>query len=82
MQDFVVSFTYFFAAMGSSLYGLALFGVLSSVVSCFYYIRLIKIMYFEQPSQLVTYGAIDHEKAILLGITTTVIVFFFRLFVR
>ena len=47
------------------------------MVSCFYYIRLIKIMYFEQPSQLVTYGAIDHEKAILLGITTTVIVFFF-----
>ena len=46
--------------MGSSLYGLAL-GVLSSVVSCFYYIRLIKIMYFEQPSQLVTYGAIDHK---------------------
>jgi hypothetical protein len=34
-------------------------------------------MYFEQPSQLITYGAIDHEKAILLGITSTVIVFFF-----
>ena len=77
LAGFCSKFYLFFAAMGSSLYGLALFGVLSSVVSCFYYIRLIKIMYFEQPSQLVTYGAIDHEKAILLGITTTVIVFFF-----
>ena len=77
LAGFCSKFYLFFAAMGSSLYGLALFGVLSSVVSCFYYIRLIKIMYFEQPSQLITYGAIDHEKAILLGITSTVIVFFF-----
>lgn len=66
----------FFAAMGSSLYGLAFLGVLSSVVSCFYYIRVIKTMYFEQPTQLVTFKQIDHEKAILLGITSFFIVFF------
>jgi proton-translocating NADH-quinone oxidoreductase chain N len=40
----------FFAAMSSSMYLLAFVGVLASVVSCFYYIRLIKIMYFEAAS--------------------------------
>ena len=37
----------FFAGLSSSMYLLAIVGVLTSVVSCFYYIRLIKIMYFE-----------------------------------
>ena len=63
--------------MDALLLPLAVIGVLSSVLSCFYYIRLIKIMYFEQPSQKVTYQAIDREKATLLGLTTFFIVFFF-----
>lgn len=37
----------FFAAMNSSLYLLAFVGVITSVISCFYYIRIIKIMYFQ-----------------------------------
>ena len=39
----------FFAAISSNLYVLAVIGVLCSVLSCFYYIRLVKIMYFEVP---------------------------------
>lgn len=77
LAGFCSKFYLFFAAMGSSLYGLALLGVLSSVVSCFYYIRIIKTMYFEQPTRLVTFQQIDREKAILLGLTTSFTVFFF-----
>ncbi|MFB1019077.1 MAG: NADH-quinone oxidoreductase subunit N [Flavobacteriales bacterium] len=76
LAGFCSKFYLFFAAMGASLYGLALLGVLSSVVSCFYYIRVIKTMYFEQPTQLVTFKQMDHEKAVLLGLTTCFIVFF------
>ena len=47
LAGFCSKFYLFFAAMSSSLYSLAILGVLTSVVSCFYYIRLIKIMYFE-----------------------------------
>lgn len=63
----------FFAAMGSSLYGLALLGVCGSVLSCFYYIRIIKTMYFEQPTHMVTFRQMDHEKAVLVGLTLSFI---------
>jgi NADH-quinone oxidoreductase subunit N len=36
----------FFAGVGSELYVLILFSVLMSVISCFYYLRLIKFVYF------------------------------------
>ena len=40
--------------MNVSQYALAIIGVLTSAVSCFYYIRIVKIMYFETPKTLVT----------------------------
>ena len=39
----------FFAAREASLFGLALVGVLSSVVGAFYYLRWVKVRYFEGP---------------------------------
>lgn len=58
----------FFAAMSSSMYLLAIVGVLTSVVSCFYYIRLIKIMYFETPRSWCSFSRITSENSIILGI--------------
>ena len=37
----------FLATLGASLVPLAVLGVLTSVVSCFYYLRLVKLMYFD-----------------------------------
>jgi NADH-quinone oxidoreductase subunit N len=37
----------FQAAVDAGLYGLAVFGVVASVVSAFYYLRIIKVMYFD-----------------------------------
>ncbi|MCW8915456.1 MAG: NADH-quinone oxidoreductase subunit N, partial [Magnetovibrio sp.] len=39
----------FLAAVDAQLYTLAVIGVLSSVISAYYYIRIIKIMYFDEP---------------------------------
>ncbi|MHA1597678.1 MAG: NADH-quinone oxidoreductase subunit NuoN [Alphaproteobacteria bacterium] len=39
----------FFAAIEADLYGLAIIGVLSSVVGAFYYIRIVKVVYFDEP---------------------------------
>jgi NADH-quinone oxidoreductase subunit N len=39
----------FLAAVHSGLYVLAVVGVLSSVISAFYYLRIIKLMYFDEP---------------------------------
>ena len=37
------------AALNAELYALAIIGAVSSVVGAFYYLRIIKIMYFDEP---------------------------------
>ena len=39
----------FQAAIAQQLYTLAVIGVLSSVVAAFYYMRIVKLMYFDEP---------------------------------
>ena len=77
LAGFCSKFYIFFAALSSSLYLLAFIGVLTSVVSCFYYIRLIKIMYFEKPTRFISYQAMDKEKSIIIGLTLFFMIFFF-----
>jgi NADH-quinone oxidoreductase subunit N len=57
----------FFAAVNSKLYATAVTGVLSSVVAAFYYIRLIKVMYFEKSKLFILYKSIDSENSYVLG---------------
>lgn len=66
----------FFAALSSNLYLVAVIGVLCSVLSCFYYIRLVKIMYFEAPKNWCSFSRIPLENAITLAITVFFISFF------
>ena len=65
----------FFATMSANLYILAFIGVLCSVLSCFYYIRLVKIMYFEAPKSWCSYSRIPKENALALGISLFFIIF-------
>ncbi|MDC9701697.1 MAG: NADH-quinone oxidoreductase subunit NuoN [Alphaproteobacteria bacterium] len=51
LLGFFAKFYVLLAAVGSHLYGLALVAVLSSVVSAFYYLRIVKIMYFDEANQ-------------------------------
>lgn len=73
----------FFAAMEASLYGLAIVGVLSSVVGAYYYLRWLKIMYFEKVggglgTSFYSYDfAMDREKSLILSLTTFFLLFFF-----
>ena len=41
----------FLAAIDAGLYTLAVIGVLTSVISAFYYLRIVKIMYFDEPAE-------------------------------
>jgi NADH-quinone oxidoreductase subunit N len=57
----------FMAAIHAGLFWLATLGVLTSVVGCYYYIRIIKIMYFDDPAPSFDQGAGGHEpRAIML----------------
>ena len=40
----------FLAAIQAHLYVLAIFGVLTSVVGAYYYLRIVKVMYFDEPA--------------------------------
>ena len=51
MAGFFAKLYIFLPAVKSGLWTVAVIGVLTSVVSAFYYIRIIKVMYFDQPAE-------------------------------
>ena len=51
LAGFWAKYFVFSAAIESGLYPLAIVGVISGVVAAFYYLRLIKLMWFDEPSQ-------------------------------
>nr|NP_689374.1 NADH dehydrogenase subunit 2 [Chaetosphaeridium globosum]AAM96605.1 NADH dehydrogenase subunit 2 [Chaetosphaeridium globosum] len=75
LAGFCSKFYLFFAALGSGLGLLAFIGVVTSVISCFYYIRFVKIMYFD--TAWILFEPMDREKSLILGITLLLILFFF-----
>ncbi len=65
----------FYSAVNSNLIFLAIIGVLTSVVGAFYYLRIIKIMYFEENE--VKLDIIDNKSSMLiLGLMIAIIVLF------
>lgn len=50
MAGFFGKYFVFLAAIDAKMYTLAIIGVLTSVVSAFYYLRVVKIMYFDEPA--------------------------------
>ena len=68
----------FLAAIDAHLTGLAVIGVVTSVVGAFYYLRVVKVMYFDEPA-----GAFDQpmpvELKAVLFVTAVVTMFFFLL---
>jgi NADH-quinone oxidoreductase subunit N len=48
LAGFFGKFYVFAAAVKAELYGLAILGVLSSVVGAFYYLRIVKLMFFDE----------------------------------
>jgi NADH-quinone oxidoreductase subunit N len=68
----------FLAAVEAGLYTLAVIGVVTSVVSAFYYLRIVKIMFFDEPAESFD-TPIGWEMTTILGITGIVTLLFFVL---
>jgi NADH-quinone oxidoreductase subunit N len=49
LAGFFAKWQVFLAAIDAHLFALAIIGVLASAVSAFYYLRIIKVMYFDEP---------------------------------
>jgi NADH-quinone oxidoreductase subunit N len=50
LAGFFAKYYVFLAAIQAGLYGLAVIGVLTSVVGAYYYLLIVKIMYFDEPA--------------------------------
>ena len=50
LAGFFAKWYVFLAAINAGLYALAVIGVLASVVGAYYYLRIIKIMWFDEPA--------------------------------
>ena len=51
MAGFFAKFYIFISVIEESMYFLAIVGLISTVVSAFYYLRIIKIIYFDKPKE-------------------------------
>ncbi|WP_378950261.1 NADH-quinone oxidoreductase subunit NuoN [Mesorhizobium sp. ANAO-SY3R2] len=64
----------FLAAINANLYALAVIGVLSSVVGAYYYLRVIKIMWFDEP--VGGFQPMAGELRLVLGLSGAFVLFY------
>ena len=74
---FIAKAGVFLVAIESSMYFVAFISILCSVVSTFYYLRVIKIILFEQILVGNLYHSLETQKASLLSLIFFLVVFFF-----
>ncbi|MEJ0096962.1 MAG: NADH-quinone oxidoreductase subunit NuoN [Bauldia sp.] len=74
LAGFFAKFYVFLAAIQAGLYPLAVIGVLASVVGAYYYLRIIKVMYFDEPAGEFVPMAV--ELRVVLGISSAFILLF------
>ena len=75
LAGFFAKFYVFLAAIESGLYVLAVIGVLLSVVGAFYYLRIVKIMYFDDPVE--RFEPMPATLATVLGVSGVFILLYF-----
>ncbi|MEK1851241.1 MAG: NADH-quinone oxidoreductase subunit NuoN [Phyllobacterium sp.] len=64
----------FLAAMQANLYALAIIGIVASVVGAFYYLRIIKIMWFDEPAG--AFVPVAGELRLVLGVSGLLVLFY------
>jgi NADH-quinone oxidoreductase subunit N len=70
---FWAKFVVFDALVAANLWPLAAIGIAASVIGAFYYLKVIKIMYFDEPSDVLV-GRTDRAEGLLIALCAIVIV--------
>ncbi|MCQ8782661.1 NADH-quinone oxidoreductase subunit NuoN [Mangrovibrevibacter kandeliae] len=65
LAGFFAKYFVFVAAVQAQLYGLAVIGVLASAVGLYYYLRLVKVMWFDEPAE--SFVPMAMEMRVVLG---------------
>lgn len=77
MAGFFAKMEIFLSALSSSLFFASIIAILSSVVSSYYYIRLIKTMYFEKKRENSFVFPITRACSLTISITIFFLLYFF-----
>ncbi len=64
----------FSAAVQAGLFPLAIIGVVASVVGAYYYLRVIKVMLFDEPAE--KFEAMPAELKVVLGLSSIFVIFY------
>jgi NADH-quinone oxidoreductase subunit N len=75
LAGFFAKYFVFLAAIKAGLYALAVIGVLASVVGAYYYLRIVKVMYFDEPVE--AFEPMPRGLKVVLGIAGVFMLFFF-----
>src|SRR5258708_6303198 len=77
LAGFFAKFYVFVAAIKAGLFTLAVIGVLTSVVGAFYYLTIIKVMYFDEPLQKLDPMRVELRTALAGARLLTILYFLF-----
>lgn len=75
LAGFFAKWQVFLAAVEQNLFVLAVIGVLASAVSAFYYLRIVKVMYFDEP--VAKFAAVPGELNVVMAAIGFLIVTYF-----
>jgi NADH-quinone oxidoreductase subunit N len=67
LAGFFGKFYFFLAAIKAGLFGLAVIGMLASVVGAYYYLLIVKVMYFDEPAP--AFEAVPYELRAVLALS-------------
>jgi NADH-quinone oxidoreductase subunit N len=67
LAGFFAKFYVFLAAIQAGLFTLAVIGVITSVVGCYYYLAIVKTMYFDEPAK--PFEPMPYELKVVLAVT-------------
>mgnify|MGYP003349384076 FL=1 len=76
LAGFFAKLYVFLAAVSAGLYVLAVIGVLASVVGAYYYLRIVKVMYFDEPAATLD-RTLDGAVGTVLAVSTAFTLLFF-----
>ncbi|HKC32639.1 MAG TPA: NADH-quinone oxidoreductase subunit NuoN [Xanthobacteraceae bacterium] len=75
LAGFFAKFYVFLAAIKAGLFALAVIGVVTSVIGAYYYLMIVKIMYFDEPAA--GFVPMRLELRLVLGVTGLFVLLFF-----
>jgi NADH-quinone oxidoreductase subunit N len=75
MAGFFAKFYVFLAAVKAGMFTLAVLGVLASVVGCYYYLLIVKIMYFDDPAP--AFDPMGNALRTMVAVTGLFVILFF-----